>query len=114
VNEGQTVLVVDDDERLVTLVAEMVTAVGYRALKATGPREAVDVFESADRQVDVLLTDFQMPGWNGEELIGSLRKKTPGLPAVIMTGYADLLSRGLLSWRSRSLSATFNACSRKC
>jgi DNA-binding NtrC family response regulator len=89
-----TILVVDDDERVAALVAEMVSIAEYHPVKAVCPEQAIRVFESVGSEIDVLLTDFQMPGMNGVELIRALRSRRPGLAAVIMTGYASSLAHG--------------------
>lgn len=89
-----TILVVDDDERVGTVVADMARSVGFQVLTAVGARAALDLFESAQPTIDALLTDFQMPEIDGEELIRLIRAKSPDLPAVIMTGYAERLSPG--------------------
>jgi DNA-binding NtrC family response regulator len=88
----RTVLVVDDDERLGTLVAEMVRAAGYNALKAIGSEQALQLFQAAGEKVDIVISDFLMPGMNGAELIQRLRARNPKLPVIVMTGYGPALS----------------------
>jgi len=73
----------------------MVGALGYDALIAIGPNDAMNLFAENARRIDVLLTDYQMPEMDGEELIRSLRASVPELPVVIMTGYIDSCCTGI-------------------
>lgn len=82
-----TVLVVDDDIRLLGLTAAMLHAEGYRVLKAGTPEEAVQVFEQTPKEIDLLLSDVQMPGMSGPELGTRLRRVRPDLPVIFMTGH---------------------------
>jgi DNA-binding response OmpR family regulator len=82
-----TVLVVDDDARLLAVTAEMLRAEGYRVLKARTPEEAELVFEQRPAEIDLLLSDVQMPGMSGPELGTRLRRVRPDLPVIFMTGH---------------------------
>lgn len=82
-----TVLVVDDDIRLLAVTAEMLRAEGYRVLKARTPEEAELVFEQRPAEIDLLLSDVQMPGMSGPELGTRLRCVRPDLPIIFMTGH---------------------------
>jgi DNA-binding NtrC family response regulator len=89
----RTVLVVDDDERVATLVADMVRIAGYNAVKAIGSDQAIKVFEMVGGEVDLVVSDYHMPGMNGEELVACLGARKPGLPVIFMTGHATSLSQ---------------------
>ena len=81
-----TVLVVDDDIRLLGVTSAMLHAEGYRVLKAVGPQEALRVFEQTPTEIDLLLSDVRMPGMSGPELGARLRRVRPDLPVIFMTG----------------------------
>ncbi len=83
-----TVLVVDDDERIVTIASEMLAISGYSVIKAFRPEQAITLFEEHDGDVDLLLTDVLMPGLSGPELAEVLRERKPSLQVLMMTGYA--------------------------
>jgi DNA-binding response OmpR family regulator len=87
-----TVLVVDDDIRLLAVTAEMLRAEGYRVLKARTPEEAELVFEQRPAEIDLLLSDVQMPGMSGPELGTRLRRVRPDLPVIFMTGHPGLIA----------------------
>jgi len=80
-----TVLVVDDDTRLLDLVQELLMSVGYRVIRATNGRTA---FEIARRMhPDLILSDRHMPEGGGDELVQRLRSaaSTRSIPIVLMS-----------------------------
>jgi PAS domain S-box-containing protein len=82
------VLVVDDD----TLVREVVTGHlrdrGYTTIQASDGLSALARLDAGETP-DLMVTDLSMPGMNGLVLIEEARKRRPGLPIVLLTGYAD-------------------------
>ena len=81
------ILVVDDDDGVRENLAELFELVGYSILTAGSASEALN--KLADNDVDLLLTDYRMPGPNGVELIESARRVKPGLRAILMTAFGD-------------------------
>lgn len=88
---ASTILVVDDDALINMNTVDMVEDLGHTALEAYSGKQALEILGS-DRQVDVLITDYAMPGMTGVELAGKARQLRPGLPILLATGYADLPS----------------------
>ena len=86
---AETVLVVDDDVRILTLTGEMLRVAGYRVLKASVASEAVLIFERNGTEIDLVLSDVQMPGLTGPELAIRLRQRNPRLPVVFKSGCAE-------------------------
>jgi DNA-binding NtrC family response regulator len=84
---GACILVVDDDEGVRENLAELFEVVGYSVLTAGNAAEAME--KLAVHDVDLLLTDYRMPGPNGVELIESARRTKPGMRAVLMTAFGD-------------------------
>lgn len=82
------VLVVDDEEALRRLLARTLTAQGCRVDTASNGAEALEFVRQHDP--DVVLTDLQMPGMTGLELLGHLKALRPTLEVVIMTAFADV------------------------
>lgn len=60
-----TLLVVDDDEKIVHLVQELMELKGFEILPATSPEEALRVLDAHPGPIDLLLTDVVMPGTSG-------------------------------------------------
>ena len=87
---GETVLVVEDEERLREGAMEVLRRHGYRAIGAgNGPDALLQWAQNADG-IDLLMTDMVMPGGiNGRELVEKLRAGKPGLKVIICTGYTD-------------------------
>lgn len=90
-----TILAVDDDPNLVTLIETVLGSAGYRVLTALGGWEAIRVYESALERIDLLLTDVIMPDLTGPVLAERLRQRQPDLPVLFISGFhdADLVQR---------------------
>ncbi|HEX6938442.1 MAG TPA: MASE1 domain-containing protein [Longimicrobiales bacterium] len=86
---GQTVLLVEDDGAVRSLVRRILERKGYRILEAATGAEAVALFARDDHEVDLLVTDIIMPGMSGRELVERLRSVRPRLGVIYMSGYAD-------------------------
>lgn len=84
-----TVLIVDDDALINIGTADMLTDLGHRALEAYSGREALDILERGE-VVDLLITDYSMPGMNGLELAELARQLRPSLPVLLVSGYDEL------------------------
>jgi signal transduction histidine kinase/ActR/RegA family two-component response regulator len=84
-----TVLLVDDDTRVRLTLAEHLADVGYRVVQASDGLDAVTRLDSG-QPIDLLITDFAMPGMNGLALIQVVRRRLPDLPVVLLTGFADV------------------------
>jgi CheY-like chemotaxis protein len=78
------ILVVDDEEAILYVFERYLSVAGYRVSVANNGRDAVRIAEAGP--VDLLITDFRMPGMNGVEVIHALRNLQPGLPALVISG----------------------------
>jgi CheY-like chemotaxis protein len=81
------VLLVDDDAMVREPVAAELQEAGYRVLAAGGGEEALTLLDAGEA-VDVLVCDHAMPGMNGLTVIREAQARRPGLPALLLTGYA--------------------------
>jgi PAS domain S-box-containing protein len=84
--EGETILLVEDEERVREAIHEMLEMLGYHVLIAANGLEALEAYQSAAK-VDLVLTDVVMPEMGGMELMQELQRKDPGLKALALTGY---------------------------
>jgi CheY-like chemotaxis protein len=82
------VLVVDDEDLVREVLAEGLEEHGYATQRAGSAAVALAMLD-AGAGVDVLLTDYAMPGTDGLTLIGEARRRRPGLAAVLLTGNAS-------------------------
>jgi two-component system, cell cycle sensor histidine kinase and response regulator CckA len=91
-SERRIVLLVDDALAVRGLARRVLDAEGYGVLEAASGEEALQLAEESDR-VDVLLTDFRLPGINGIELARRLAAQNPDLVTIYMSGYgAEVLA----------------------
>lgn len=84
-----TALVVDDEELVRMSTADMLSELGYEVVEAASAEEAIRAIENG-LQADLVVTDHLMPGMPGTELVWALRERHPGLPVLIISGYADV------------------------
>jgi CheY-like chemotaxis protein len=95
---SETILLVEDDEMVRTLVKETLERGGYKILDADGPAEARRVSDHFRGHVDLLITDVVMPKTNGRELADQLMRRRPDMRVLYMSGYTDnaVLNSGIL------------------
>ena len=89
---GSTILLVDDDPGVRAVTAALLESFGLNVIQAGSGAEALDSIEPS---VDLVLTDYAMPGMTGGELASLLVEKNPSVPVVFVTGYADTDVLGL-------------------
>jgi PAS domain S-box-containing protein len=92
-----SVLLVEDEPVVRSLVEEMLTSVGYTVYSAAVPGEAIAIAEG-DAVIDAVVTDVVMPEMNGHQLAQRLRELRPGVPVLYTSGYTGEVveARGLL------------------
>jgi PAS domain S-box-containing protein len=89
-----TVLVVEDDRGVRTMVVRLLESHGFTTLDASTPEEALRVAEAHRDQLQLLVTDVLMPGMNGKDLALALTQLQPGLKQLFMSGYtADIVEQ---------------------
>ncbi len=84
-----TILVVDDDALIAMSTVDMLTDLGHTVLEANSGTQALELLRSG-QAVDLVLTDYAMPGMTGVELGAAARALRPDLPVLLATGYAEL------------------------
>jgi signal transduction histidine kinase/CheY-like chemotaxis protein len=87
--QGGTIVVVEDDEMVRSLVCHMLQGAGYTVLEAAGSDDAVEVLEAHGRPIDLLLTDVVLPEKRGPEVARVMQEIQPDLPVLYMSGYTD-------------------------
>jgi len=86
---GETVLLVEDEAMLRNLLETALAHTGYHVLVAHDGPMAIQLSQSYDGTIDVLLTDVVMPDMNGLQLCERLRANRPELKVIYMSGYTD-------------------------
>ena len=84
---GQRVMYVDDDEALVFLVKRLLTRKGYLVSTFTDPRQALLALRNDPGICDLLVTDYNMPGYSGVDLLRDVKELLPELPVALASGY---------------------------
>lgn len=90
IDKGVCVLVVDDDQAVLEVYARVLARSAYRCVTACGGAEALA--RLSDTRVDAILTDLNMAGMSGLELIRHVRARDPELPILIATGAPNIES----------------------
>lgn len=85
-----TILLVEDDEAVRRLARHILVERGYRVLEADCGPSALELVAGRSEPLDLLLTDVVMPRMDGRALYERLLALRPGLPAVFMSGYAEV------------------------
>jgi two-component system cell cycle sensor histidine kinase/response regulator CckA len=85
--EGKHVMYVDDDEALVFLVERVLTRKGFKVTSFTDPHLASVALRERPQDFDLLVTDYNMPGFCGVDLLREARAVRPDLPVALASGY---------------------------
>jgi signal transduction histidine kinase/CheY-like chemotaxis protein len=95
---GETVLVVEDEEALREVTKRILTRNGFRVLTAANGPEAFDIARGHDGEIHLLVTDVVMPHMLGKEVADKMRAIKPHIEVLYMSGYARpvLASQGRL------------------
>ncbi len=91
---SETVLLVEDQAPVRIALARMLRGLGYTVREAASGFGAIEAAGTPDTPLDILVTDVQMPGIQGPELARRLRAVRPGLPVLLISGYAEDLVSG--------------------
>jgi two-component system, cell cycle sensor histidine kinase and response regulator CckA len=86
---AETVLVVEDEEAVRSLILRVLKAHGYRALEAKSPTAAQELAKNLKTSIDLLVTDVILPEMNGQALAEALTSLRPGLRTMFISGYSD-------------------------
>ncbi len=91
----KTILVVDDDEAIRTLLMEELKDEGYAVLCASNARDALRMVEQ--EPLDLVILDIRMPGMDGLEALPRIMGLKEGLPVILNTAYAQY-QESFMSW----------------
>lgn len=103
----ETILLVEDEDALRTLIGDLLVNSGYNVLQAESPEKAILLAKQFSGPIHVLLTDVIMPGMNGRALAQELIAHRPELKVVYMSGYAGFKQSQILEAPSILLAKPF-------
>lgn len=87
---SESILFVEDDEQVRTVVFQMLSKLGYRVISASSGAEALALAHSyLPGKIDMLITDLVMPGMSGRELSAQIRLSDPQIKILFISGYSE-------------------------
>jgi CheY-like chemotaxis protein len=86
------ILLVDDDAELKQILSQVLTRLGYQVTAHTSSFEALAEFKANPAKFDLVLTDFDMPKMNGDQLVQRIMAIRPSMPAIINTGNSQSIT----------------------
>lgn len=90
---GNSILVVDDEPVLCSVLQRMLSKLGYHVITANNGMEALQIF--SHMKIDLVITDLRMPKMDGWELMQRIKKISGTVPVVLITGYHSMYSRDM-------------------
>ena len=96
----ETILLIDDEEMILTVSGELLKNLGYRTIAANGGQEAIEIYRSQKDEIDLVLLDMVMPGLSGGETFDQIKALDPAVKVILASGYsingqaAGILGRG--------------------
>ncbi len=84
---AEQILILDDEPALATLMDKTLSALGYRTVSFTNSAKAIAYAQSRSDSLDLIITDYTMPGYNGIDVAEKIRHRIPGIPVILCTGY---------------------------
>jgi len=102
----KTILLVDDDRDVLSYLEDTLTTLGYRVIPKPDAVSALSVIQDGTK-IDLVVTDYRMPGMDGHEFFNAIKQALPSLPVIILTGHGSVetylksLSLGLSDYVSK-------------
>ena len=87
----RTILCVDDNEQSLSIRKVMLETRGYRVISSTTAEEALELFKAGG--IDLVLSDFVLPGRDGQKLIEDIKNMSPQTPAILFSGKVKFYDR---------------------
>jgi len=101
IQQGQeTILLVDDEEIIIDVGKDMLTAIGYKVLLARSGKEAIDAYRENSDKIDMVILDMIMPDMGGGSVYDMLKEINPDIKVLLSSGYSiegqatEILDRG--------------------
>ena len=96
----ETVLLIDDEDVIIDVCKEILKALGYKVLIASGGREALEIYEKNKEKIDIVILDMIMPVMGGGETYDRMKEISPDIKVLLSSGYSingeatEILNRG--------------------
>jgi two-component system, OmpR family, response regulator CpxR len=89
----KTILCVDDNEQALSIRKVMLETRGYRVVACANGQQALEVFKKGG--IDLVLSDFVMPGLDGADLVQRVKQLSPETPAILFSGKVKVYEKDL-------------------
>jgi transcriptional regulator with PAS, ATPase and Fis domain len=103
----ERILIAEDDADMRELLEEILTDAGYETVTAANGRFALSHVENEQEQIDLIVTDVQMPELKGDELLAKVRRTRSDAPVVVITAFGsvenavEMVKRGAFSYLTK-------------
>jgi len=87
----EKILVVDDEERSLSLMTTVLERLGYNVTALSCSLEALELFKKNPHQYDLILTDLIMPNLTGDKLVLEIIAIRPDMPVILTSGFTDII-----------------------
>jgi CheY-like chemotaxis protein len=84
----ETLLLVDDEEMIRKVGKEVIEALGYKAILASGGLEAIEIYRARKQEIDVIILDMIMPDLDGGRTFDTLVGMNPAIKVILSSGYS--------------------------
>jgi len=84
-----TILVVEDDTIVRMLIVDVLEELDYKVLEAEDGEAALEIVRRTEQPIDLMMTDYGLPGMDGRELARNVHELRPQLPILFASGYAE-------------------------
>jgi DNA-binding NtrC family response regulator len=106
----KTILLVDDEMEILKSLGEILSRFGYRVIAKQNGQDALATMKEGTN-IDLVITDYRMPGMDGLEFLNMLRQKNPTVPVIMLTAYGAVetylksLSLGVFEYVNKPIKA---------
>ena len=83
---GKTILLIDDEPMVTDICEMMIKRLGHEVLKAHSGTEGLEIFMAHQTGIDLIISDFNMPGMNGQEVVNTLRIMGHSVKVLLSSG----------------------------
>ena len=84
--KGKTILLIDDEPMVTDICEMMLRKLGHKVLKAHSGSEGIKLYEANRNQIYLIISDFNMPEMNGQEVVDKLRKMDHNVKVLLSSG----------------------------
>ena len=110
--QEKTILLIDDEEIVINISEMMLKRLGYKVLKAQSGYEGLQIFEENKSEIDLIISDLEMPKMNGKEVMDKIREINPEIKVMLSSGALtdadeqDIINNGFSGFLKKPYSMT--------